>query len=118
MSNRPYGVTSASSSLSWRTPPPLRDGWLGRSASTLTKRTCLEAELWGRVIHESCYTRDFTVPLVSKRILIASLKTPHSGGTLPTQDMPTHGSACFDFCALFLFFFFFLGFSGCFYCFD
>ncbi len=24
----------------WRDPPPLRDGWLRRSASTLTKRTC------------------------------------------------------------------------------
>ncbi len=23
--------------------PTLRDGWLGRSASTLTKRTCLES---------------------------------------------------------------------------
>ncbi len=24
----------------WLTTPTLRDGWLGRSASTLTKRTC------------------------------------------------------------------------------
>ena len=58
---QPYGVMSEL--LSWRTPPPnnhttpgwlpphphhppwlanpsIRDGWLGRSASTLTKRTC------------------------------------------------------------------------------
>ncbi len=26
--------------LGWLTPPPPRDGWLGRSASALTKRTC------------------------------------------------------------------------------
>ena len=39
---QPYGVMSV---LVWRDPhpgwlPPLRDGWLGRSAFALTKRTC------------------------------------------------------------------------------
>ncbi len=60
MSNRPYGVTSVSL-LSWRTPPPWlatpppRDGWLGRSASALTKRTCCSLQVLLPLLQSDLY---------------------------------------------------------------